>query len=200
MLHDRGRHGPVRIEIDLDDLRVDVGRRPVGLAGDRGVPRHGDVVLDRLDERGRNIGDHITRAEIGGQRLEPFDIDLELVAPRLRRHVHGVERRLAHDAVDGEAMARLKAPHRLLDIGIVDVVADRARIEIAGHREPRAQIGHARIAGMPSRNSSHLGHHRPAAARDDAVVSLDRASVVNCAVAGDNVGADAFGMWMVRDA
>jgi hypothetical protein len=42
-------------------------------------------------------------------------------------------------------MARLEPPHRLLDIGIVNIVADGARIEIAGHRKPPAQIGHARM-------------------------------------------------------
>jgi hypothetical protein len=81
------------------------------------------------------------------------------------------------DAVDGQAVAGLKAPHRLLDVGIVDVVADRARIEIARHRQPRPQIGHARIVAAEPQFADQfadLGHHRPAAMGDDAVIGSDR--------------------------
>ena len=40
------------------------------------------------------LHDDVARAEICGQRLQPLDIDLELIAPRRRRHVHRVERLL----------------------------------------------------------------------------------------------------------
>jgi hypothetical protein len=127
-----------------------------------------------------NIGDHVTRPEIGGERLEPLDIDLELIAPRRRRHVERSERRLAHDAVDVEAVTRLKPPYRLLDIGIVNIVANRARIEIAGRRKPTAQIGYARMP-IAQPQFIYLRHGRPAAARDDPVIGLHR---VRCGFRG----------------
>jgi hypothetical protein len=45
-------------------------------------------VLDRFDARGRKIDDHVARPEIGGQGLEPRDIDFELIAPLVRRDIH----------------------------------------------------------------------------------------------------------------
>ena len=68
-------------------------------------------------------------------------------------------------------MAGLEPPHRSLDIGIVDVVADRVGIEIARDGKTVAQIDDAR---MPHAKVQFvdLGHLRPAAARDDAVVGL----------------------------
>jgi hypothetical protein len=42
----------------------------IRLAHNRGVARHGDAVLDRLDACSRNIGQHLTRAEIGAERTQ----------------------------------------------------------------------------------------------------------------------------------
>ena len=62
--YDRHRHGPVRIEVYLHDLAVDVGRRPIDLADHGRMPRHRDVILDSLDASGRNVDHHVARAEI----------------------------------------------------------------------------------------------------------------------------------------
>ena len=168
--NDRDRHRPVRIEIDFDDLAVDVGRRARRPTHHRRVARHRDIVLDRFDARSREIDDYITRTQVGGERLEPRNVDLELIATRLGRDVHRHQRHLAHDAVDGQPVASLEPPHRRLDIGIVDVVADRVGIEIARHRKPLAQIDDAWVPHAEMQFVD-LRHQRPAAARDDAVVS-----------------------------
>ena len=54
-------------------------------------------------------------------RAQAHQIGLELGEPHGGRHVERLEGLLAQDAVDGEAVARLEAPHRGLDIGIEDV-------------------------------------------------------------------------------
>ena len=176
LAHDRSRHRPKRIEIDLDDLAVDLGRRPVRLADDAGVARHRNLVLDRLDARRRNIADHIARTEIAGERLEPLDVYFELVAPGRRRNVHGVEGSFMHHAIDGQAVARLEAAHRLLEIGIINVVLDRAGmgIEIARNGEPRAQFGDALVLGAELQ-FEYFRDFRSAAAGNDAVIGFDRA-------------------------
>jgi hypothetical protein len=50
-----------------------------------------------------------------------------------------------HDAVDGQAVPRLEAADRFLEIGVVDIVLDRARIriEVARYCQTRTQLGHA---------------------------------------------------------
>ena len=136
------------------------------------MPLNGEAILDGFDARRRNVHNNEARPEIGGQGLEPLDIDLELVAPRRRRHVHLSERHLAQNAIDGKPVAGLKAAHRLLDIGIVDVVADRVRIEVAGDLKPRPQIDHAGVPGAEPQFID-LGHFRPAAARNNVVIGLD---------------------------
>jgi len=177
LAYDRSRHRPVRIEIDFDDFAVDFGRRPVRLADHAGMAQHCNIVLDRLDARRRNIAHDVTRTEIAGQRLQPLDIDLELIAPRHRRNVHGVKRRLMDDAVDGQTVTRLEAPHRLFEIRIINVILDRAgvRIEIARNRQPRTQLDHAFVAGAEPQFQD-FRHFGPTAAGDDAVISLDRAA------------------------
>ena len=173
LAHDRHRHGPVRIEVDLDNLAVDVRRRPVRPADHGNVPLDSNVIFDGFDARGRNVHDDVARSEIGRQRLQAIDVDLELIAPRRRRHVHFIKRHFTQNAVDGQPVTGLEPPHRLLDIGIVDVVADRIRVEVAGHLKPRAQIVDA---GVPVAEPQFvdLGHDRPAAARDNVVIGLDR--------------------------
>ena len=126
--------------------------------------------------RSRNVADDVTRTEIAGQRFQPLDIHLELAAPCRRRDVHRVEGRLVHDAVDRQAVTRLEAAHRLLEIGIIDVVLDRAGmgIEIARDREPLTQFAHARMMGTEPQ-FQNFRHFRPASTGNDAVVDLDRA-------------------------
>ena len=174
LAHDRDRHRPERIEIDLHNLAVDVGRRPIGLADDRGVARNRNVVFDALDARRWNIDHHIARSEIGRQCLQPLDIDLELTEPCCRRHVQCRECRCAHHAIDGKAVACLEPAHRFFDIGVVNVVGgrDSVRIDITGRRKPRAQIDHARMA-IADAQFIDRRHDRPAAARHDAVVNLN---------------------------
>ncbi len=172
LLHDRGRHRPIRIEVDLHDLAVDFRRRTVRLADHGGVARHGDAILDRLDARGRDIRQHITRAEIASQRTQARDVDLELCEPRRRRHVERGERLGADDAVDRDAMAGLEAPHRAFDVGIVHIVADRVRIDVAGGGQARAQRRHARMAVAEPQHADRR-NLRPAATVDDRGIALD---------------------------
>ena len=72
------------IEVDLHDLALDIRRRPVRLAGHRGVTRHRDAVLDRLDLGGGNVGNHDAIAEIAGEALQPDRIGPKLREPLLR--------------------------------------------------------------------------------------------------------------------
>ena len=60
-------------------------------------------------------------AEIAAQGCAAAPIGAQLREPHRRRHVQRLERLLAHDAVDRQAVARLEAAHRRVDIGIVDV-------------------------------------------------------------------------------
>ena len=136
------------------------------------MPRYRDVVFNRLDAGGRNIGDHVTRAEIGCECLQPLDIDLELVAPGRCRNVERIERRFAQNSVDGEPVAGLKPPHRLRDIRIVNIVRGGARIEISRNRKPRAQVDHARVAHAEPQVVD-FGNRRPAAAGHDPVIGID---------------------------
>ncbi len=148
-------------------------RRPIRFAGHGGVARHRDAVFDRLDARGRNVADHIAGRQIRAERTQSRDIDLELREPHRRRHVECGQRLGPNDAVDGQSVARLKAPHRGLDVGIVDVIAHCVRVDIAGSDQTRAQCGHA---GMPIAEAEHFdaGHLGPAAARDDRGIAFDR--------------------------
>ena len=139
LAHDRDRHGPVRIEVDLDDARIDVGRRPVRLADHRDVARHHGAVLDRLELRGRDVADDETGGLLGVERAQPRQIGFQLAQPLVGRDVERVEGERAGPPVGRKPVARLEAPHRGLDVGIVDVVLDRGRIEIARKLQPLAQ-------------------------------------------------------------
>ncbi len=132
-----------------------------------------DAVLDRLDLRRRDVDHDVAALEVLGGRLQPLDIDLELGEPRVARHVEAVEGLLAHDAVDGDAVARLEAAHRRLDIGIEDVAFAGIGVEIADDDQPPAQRHHA---GVAVAEAQPLGrrHQRPAAVREDALVFADR--------------------------
>ena len=165
-MHDRRRHRPIRIEVDLDDLAVDFRRRPIRLTRDRGVARHRHAVLDRLDPRGRNVADHVAGREVSAERTQSREIDLELGEPHRRRHIERGQSLGANDAVDGQSMARLKAPHRGLNVRIVDIVAHRVRVDIAGGDQTRAQCGDARMA-IAETEHFDAGHLGPAAATDN---------------------------------
>jgi hypothetical protein len=130
------------------------------------VPRYGHAVLDRLDARGRDIRQYVTRAEIGAERTQPRHVDLELRQPHRRRYVERSQRLGADDTVHRDAVARLKAPHRALDVGIVHISADGIRIDVAGRGEARAQRRHARMA-VAEAEYADRGDLRPAAVIDD---------------------------------
>ena len=147
LAHDRDRHGPVRIEIDLDDARIDFGRRAVRLADDRDVARHHGAVLDRLELRRRDVAHDEALRRFGIERAQPRQIGLELARAADRPECSAPSKVSVPGRPSAEsAMARLEAPHRRLDIGIVDVVLDRGRIEIARELQPLAQRQHGRIA------------------------------------------------------
>src|SRR6185312_5685905 len=173
--HQRHRHGPVRIEIDFRDLAVDVWRRPVRAADHGGVAADRDAVLHRLDLRGRNIHHHVAVAEIAGQRLEAADIGPELRQAHVAGDVEALEGFGAHDAVDRDAVARLEAAHRGLDVGIEDIAdpGAGAGIEIAGDGEALAQGHDARMAVAEAKPLDRR-HRRPAAAGENTLVLPDR--------------------------
>ena len=173
LAHDRDRHGPVRIEVDLDDAGIELGRRPVRLADHRDVARHHDAVLDRLELRGRDVAHDEAVRLLGVERAQAREVDLELAEPLLGRNVQRLEGERARPPVGRNPVARLEAPHRGLDIGVVDVVLDRARVEIAGELEPRAQRHDRRIARAEPQPLDRR-HRRPAAARHDLLVARDR--------------------------
>ena len=64
--------------------------------------------------------------------------------------------------------------------------------------QPLAQRDHARMAAAEPQ-AVGLRHLRPAAARHDRPRTARIACSVCCTVAGDSVGSDAFGIWMVRE-
>ena len=137
------------------------------------MARNRDPVLDCLDARRRNIRHHITRTEIGAERTQPRDIDLQLRQPHRRRHIERGQRLGADDAIDGNAVPRLKAPHGARDIGVKNVGAGGIRIDIAGRGEAGAERRHARMAVAQPQHADR-GYLRPAAACDNRRVTLDR--------------------------
>ena len=174
--HDRHRHGPVRIEIDLDDPAVDVGRRPVRLADHGGVARHRDAVLDRLDaarpgccrrtKRGAEIAAH-------GCAAAP-DWCASCASRTSAGTLSALKRLLAHDAVDGQAVARLEAAHRRLDVGIEDVGHAGVGVEIAGQRSGAGAARRTLGLRLPSRSRSTGGTAGQPPRDDDALVARDR--------------------------
>src|SRR6266508_390042 len=110
-----------------------------GLPTTGGVPRDHGIALHRLDLSGRDVAhDETTRGAAEG--AQPRQIGLELIEPHRRGNVERTQGLLAHDAVDRKPVARLEAPHRRLDIGIIDVAdAAAARFEIADRGEALAQ-------------------------------------------------------------
>jgi hypothetical protein len=73
---------------------------------------------------------YVTRTEIAGEGFEAVDIDLELVAASRRRDIDGGECRLVDHSIYAQTVTRLEAPHRLVQIRIIDVIVDRARIRV----------------------------------------------------------------------
>ncbi len=129
---------------------------------------------------------------------QPRQIGAKLREPHRGRHVQRLAGLLAHDAVDGEPVPRLETAHAGLDVGIVDVGAAGIGVEIARDGEPLAQRRSPPDGGCRAAagRSSHL---RPAALARRC--SRTARSPARCAatVAGDSVGSDAFGIWMVRE-
>src|SRR6185295_3629345 len=119
------------------------------------------------------VADHEAMARGGRERAQSHEIDLELVEPRLGRDVERREGDLARDAVARDAVTRLEAAHRRLDIGIVDLALAGARIEVARELQPRAQRNYARMADAEAQPVARR-HGGPAAGRDDLLVALDR--------------------------
>ena len=112
-------------------------------------------------------------------RGQPRDVGAKLREPHLGRHVERLEGLLAHDAVDADAVARLEAAHRRLDVGIENIGGARSDIEVADRRKARPQCGHAR---MPVADAQPLDrrHRRPAAAPEHLLVAADGRLGVLC--------------------
>ena len=70
---------------------------------------------DRLDQRRRDVGDHVAVAEIAGVAAQADDVGLELAQPHVRRHVHRGHRGGVDDAGRDQAVALLEALHAGLD-------------------------------------------------------------------------------------
>ena len=144
--HDRDRHGPVRIEIDLDDLGVDVGRRPVRLAGDGGVARTA-TPPSIASIRAAGMLQTTKRLPRLPLRLRSRTRLVRSCASRTAAGTFiALQRLLAHDAVDQKAMAGLEAADAGLDVGIEDVGDAGVGVEIAGHHQALAQRRHRRMA------------------------------------------------------
>ncbi len=165
---DRDRHGPVRIEIDLDDPAVDVRRRP-GPACRR--PRCGATPRRRpRSPRCWAAGMLQTTkrgAEIAAHAAQPHQHWCAAArAATCGRHVQRLERLLADDAVDRQAVARLEAAHRRLDIGVEDVghaaARRRDRRRASGAGAARSTVG---LRDCRAAAAATCRHRRPAAAR-----------------------------------
>ena len=173
---DRRRHRPVGMEIDLGDLGIDDRRGPRDLADHGRMPLHHDAVLDHLDRCRRDVDHHVAFGQrLGRQHLEARQVGRELLQAHLRRHVERLIGRIADDAVGLDAVARLEAPDRRIDVGIEDVgiVGCRRLRQVAGNRQALAQhhdggIGHAELQPLV------CGHHRPAAMGNDIGIFGDR--------------------------
>ena len=173
MRHDRDRHGPVRIEIDLHDLGVELGRRAVRLADDGDMARHHGAVLDRLELCRRDVAHDEAVRSLGVEPAQARQVDLQLIEPLIGRDVERLDGERAHATVRRDAVARLEAAHRRLNIGVVDIVLDGARIEIARKLQALAQRHHCRVASAEPQ-AIIARHLRPAALRDDLLVTCDR--------------------------
>ena len=128
------------------------------------------------------------------------DIGPKLRQPHVGRHVERLEGLLAHDAVDGDAVARLEAAHRRLDIGIENVAASRTHAS----RSPTGEQAAARSgddARMPVADAQPLDrrHRRPAAARRDRLVLRRSPARSSARSRPTSVGSDDFGIRMVRE-
>ena len=119
LVDDRARRGPVRIEDDLVDLRIDDRRLAVDLADDRRMAQHDAIVLDRLDLGRRNV-DH-ARSDRRGRRTltrRRTEVGLKLAEADLRADVHRRIGILAEHAIGRQAVTRLEALDRGIDIGV----------------------------------------------------------------------------------
>ena len=144
----------------------------------------------------RNIADDEAVAEIAGQARRRARLVFSCASRRCR-NVERLQRLVAHDPVDGQSVARLEPSHqpsmRIEDVGHAGI-----GLEIAGGDEALAQRHHpACRAPMRSRSFAGTAGQPPRATM--ASYWATACSVV-CAVAGDSVGSDDFGIWMVREA
>ena len=148
-------------------------RLAVDLADAGGVMRIDDAVLHGLDRGGGDVDHDEALAEIARIGFEPDDVGLELLQPRLSRHVELGEHRLVDGAGLGEAVARLEALHRRLDERVVDRAVAGDRIEVARHDEALAQRLHPR-ALRTDLQVGPGGDLTPAALGDEVLILLDR--------------------------
>ena len=109
------------------------------------MTQHDAIVLDGLDLCGRDVDHHVAVAEEAGHRAQPDQIGLELAEPDLRGDVHRGIAVLAHDAVGRQAVARLEALDRGVDIGVEGWRDAGARRQVARNHQPLAQRLDVRI-------------------------------------------------------
>ena len=121
----------------------------------------------------RNVAEHVTRAEIAAHAAQPHQVGAQLGEPDRRRHVERLERLVSRHAVDRQAVTRLEAADRRLDIEIINVGDARIGIEIAGCDQALAQ---REDRGLAAAEPQPLGprYFGPAALGDDALEMPDR--------------------------
>ena len=93
-------------------------------------------------------------AEVAGEARRRGDVDPELREAHVGRHVQRLEGLLAHHAVDGDAVARLEAAHRRLDVGIEDVAGAGRRVEVADRASAAGAAAITLAWRLPSRSRS----------------------------------------------
>jgi hypothetical protein len=104
--------------------------------------------------------------------LQTSDVGFELRKPDVGRNVQCIEGLLANDAIDSDAVPRLEAAHRSVDVGIEHVLIAAGRAEIAGNGKTAAQRRHARMF-VAEPQPIRRRHRRPSALRDDVLISAD---------------------------
>ena len=135
-MRDALRHGPGRIEIDLDDLRRHRGRGARRLAHDHVAREREAAAIDRLQGEGRHVDQHVARRLVDlHQRPDAGKIGLELLQPFLGRDIERGERARIDEAADAHAVANLEAGKRLLKLAVEHRARHAAAWQIAGHGE-----------------------------------------------------------------
>ena len=172
LLDDRSRDRPERIEANLVDLARQDRRLPVDFADDGNVAGHNHAVLDRLDLRAGDVHQHVAvRCLL--HRFDAIEVGLQLRKADLCRNVERIERARADDAVGRNAVALLETLHGGKHIGVERLRIAACLPKITRGDQAPAKLDHVRIAHADLKR--FVGRHaRPAAARDEVLVDIDR--------------------------